>query len=135
MASLDVFLGLAETADRNHYICPTIDDSQTLEIVGGRHPVVEAKLAENRYGLAGTTSFTPNDLSLGETHPSIALITGPNMAGKSTFIRQTALIVLLAQMGSWVPAKAFAHIGIVDALFTRIGAADELSKGHSTFLY
>jgi len=133
LAQLDVYLTLAEHADKYHYTCPIVDESRNLVILEGRHAVVEAKLEQLRYGLAGSTSFTPNDLAFNDEVFTFALITGPNMAGKSTFIRQVALIVLLAQIGSWVPARQ-AHIGVVDALFARIGSADELSKGHSTFM-
>ncbi|MBI3292746.1 MAG: DNA mismatch repair protein MutS, partial [Elusimicrobia bacterium] len=115
----------AETAARYRYVKPSVDESQRLEIVEGRHPVVERSLA------AG--SFVPNDARLTGRDPQIILLTGPNMAGKSTYLRQVALIVILAQTGSFVPA-ASAHVGIVDQIFTRIGAADRLTQGESTFM-
>lgn len=125
LASLDALTALAETAACYRYVKPTVDDSAALEIIEGRHPVVERALA------AGT--FVANDARLNGTDPQIILLTGPNMAGKSTYLRQAALIVILAQMGSFVPATA-AHIGLVDQIFTRIGAADRLAQGESTFM-
>ena len=103
---------------------PTVDEGLALEIVGGRHPVVE---------LAGEERFVPNDCSLDAGDCQLVILTGPNMAGKSTYLRQTALIALMAQIGSFVPA-ASARIGVVDRIFTRIGAADRLSRGQSTFM-
>ncbi len=125
LAILDVCGSLAEVAARRGYCRPTVDDGLVLEIVDGRHPVIEAMLA------AGT--FVPNDCRLDPDAEQLVLITGPNMAGKSTYMRQVAQIVLLAQIGSFVPAKA-ATIGVCDRLFTRVGAADNLSRGDSTFM-
>ena len=133
LAELDLFIGWGTLAHAWNYCCPTVDNSQTLRIEEGRHPIVEQLLQKSRLGLAGSTSFVPNGLTLGETEAHVAVITGPNMAGKSTFIRQTAIIAIMAQLGAWVPAKA-CHIGLIDRLFARIGASDELGKGHSTFM-
>ena len=125
IAQLDVFAGLAETATANRYVMPEIDEGSTISVVDGRHPVVEqTDLSEG---------FIPNDTSLDLDQQRLLLITGPNMAGKSTYLRQVALIVLMAQMGSFVPATS-ARIGIVDRIFTRIGASDDLTSGHSTFM-
>lgn len=131
LAALDVYAGLALWALESGATKPVIDDSVTLDIDAGRHPVVEAALARG-----SATRFTPNDTRLngdGIDCPRLALITGPNMAGKSTYLRQTALIVLLAQAGSFVPARR-ARIGLVDRLFSRVGASDDLSRGRSTFM-
>ena len=125
VARLDVLCSLAEVAVRNNYTRPEIDASGTLEILEGRHPVVEQTLKD--------VLFVPNDTYLNERDDRVAIITGPNMAGKSTYMRQTALIVLMAQIGSFVPAKS-ATIGIVDRVFTRIGASDDLASGQSTFM-
>ncbi|HSX11879.1 MAG TPA: DNA mismatch repair protein MutS [Rhabdochlamydiaceae bacterium] len=122
---IDCLCALAKVAKKRHYICPTIDLSGRFEIENGRHPVIEAAMLQEH--------FIPNSLKLGETHPQLMLITGPNMAGKSTYLRQAALIVIMAQMGSFVPATS-AHIGIVDKLFCRIGASDDLARGQSTFM-
>lgn len=122
VAVLDVFQALAKVARDQNYVCPEITDETTLTIIGGRHPVIEAL----------QPGFVPNDLHFTEEN-RLVLLTGPNMAGKSTFLRQTALIVILAQIGSFVPATD-AKIGIVDKIFTRIGAADDLSTGQSTFM-
>lgn len=124
LATLDTLLSLSQVAKEHHFVAPLVDKSNKLEITGGRHPIVEAFLPKNR--------FIPNDTKLDEQE-LIMLITGPNMAGKSTYIRQVALIVILAQMGSFVPAQK-AHIGIVDKIFTRIGANDDLARGQSTFM-
>jgi len=125
LALLDVLAGLAETAALNRYVQPTIDETSTLRILGGRHPVVEQ--------LSSDVTFVPNDTLLdGETN-RLVILTGPNMAGKSTYLRQVALIVLMAQIGSFVPA-AEAHIGLVDRIFTRVGASDNLAAGQSTFM-
>jgi DNA mismatch repair protein MutS len=125
VAELDTFSALAEVAEKHHYMCPDIDDEDTIIIKDGRHPVVEAALKKE--------GFVPNDSLLDISNNRLLIITGPNMAGKSTYIRQVALIVLLAQMGSFVPA-AKAKIGIVDKIFTRIGAQDNLARGQSTFM-
>ncbi len=127
LARLDVAAALAELAVRRHYARPEIDESTAFEVVAGRHPVVEAALERE-----GENAFIPNDCRLGEDE-RLWLITGPNMAGKSTFLRQNALIAVLAQMGSFVPAER-ARIGIVDQLFSRVGAADDLARGRSTFM-
>lgn len=124
LAELDTLGSLAEVAALNGYVRPTIDASGILEIREGRHPVVEKGLKDER--------FVPNDI-LFEQGEIVRVITGPNMSGKSTYLRQAALIVLMAQMGSYVPAQS-AHIGIVDRIFTRIGAKDEIHSGHSTFM-
>ena len=125
VARLDVLCSFAEVAVRNNYTCPEIDTSRTLHIVQGRHPVVEQAMKD--------VLFVPNDTFLNDADDRVAIVTGPNMAGKSTYMRQTALIVLMAQMGSFVPAKS-ASIGIVDRVFTRIGASDDLASGQSTFM-
>ena len=125
LAVLDVMMALGELAERNNYCRPNVDDSTVLVIEEGRHPVVEKMLKEGE--------FVPNGISMNESDRRIMILTGPNMAGKSTYMRQTALIVLLAQIGSFVPAS-FAHIGIVDRIFTRIGASDDISLGQSTFM-
>lgn len=125
LAMLDVFVSLAECAAQNSYVCPTVDGSTIIDIKNGRHPVVE-RFVQDSY-------FVPNDAYLDTNDNCLMLITGPNMAGKSTYMRQTALIVLMAQIGSFVPASS-AHIGIVDKLFTRVGASDDLASGTSTFM-
>ena len=124
IAELDAYVSLATVAVRNNYVCPEVDNSGIIDIRDGRHPVVERVLKDSL--------FVPNDTVMDESAPT-AIITGPNMAGKSTYMRQVALIVLLAQIGSFVPAKS-ARIGIVDRIFTRIGASDDLSAGQSTFM-
>jgi DNA mismatch repair protein MutS len=129
LASLDVSLALAQLAAEKRYARPQIDESLAFDIERGRHPVVEAALAEAHAG-----PFVPNDCNLSrEGSQRLWLVTGPNMAGKSTFLRQNALIAILAQMGSFVPAER-AHIGVVDRLFSRVGAADDLARGRSTFM-
>jgi DNA mismatch repair protein MutS len=138
LAELDATAGLAELARLEGYTRPVVDDSEAFEIRGGRHPVVEQALASAKAG-----PFIENDCVLGPAEPSgaeeeveggrIWLVTGPNMAGKSTFLRQNALIVVLAQMGSYVPARS-ATIGAVDRLFSRVGASDDLARGRSTFM-
>jgi len=125
LAELDVALALAEVAARQNYCRPELDESNTIHIVAGRHPVVEASQRD--------TPFVPNDTQLATGDAQILLLTGPNMAGKSTYLRQVALITLLAQIGSFVPAEA-ARIGLVDRIFTRIGAQDDLATGQSTFM-
>ncbi|HXJ02474.1 MAG TPA: DNA mismatch repair protein MutS [Micropepsaceae bacterium] len=133
LAVLDVAAALAQLASERDYARPTIDNSLTFKIVRGRHPVVEMALAEANRG-----PFTANGSDLSPAHADggpgrLWLVTGPNMAGKSTFLRQNAIIAILAQMGSYVPA-ASAHIGAVDRLFSRVGAADDLARGRSTFM-
>ena len=131
LATIDVSAGLANLANRENWKRPIVDDSAHFKIEGGRHPVVEAALRKDN-----SNEFIPNDCDLsvtGEEARRLWLLTGPNMAGKSTFLRQNALIALLAQMGSYVPATA-AHIGVVDQLFSRVGAADDLARGRSTFM-
>jgi DNA mismatch repair protein MutS len=128
IAALDVASALAELAVEQNYVHPVVDASLSFRITGGRHPVVEQALRIN----SGGTSFIANDCDL-DPAQRLWLLTGPNMAGKSTFLRQNALIALLAQMGSFVPA-ASAHIGIIDRLFSRVGAADDLAAGRSTFM-
>ena len=125
VARLDALCSLAETAVKNHYVCPEVDLSCTLDIREGRHPVVEQAQKDSL--------FVPNDTFLNDADDRVAIVTGPNMAGKSTYMRQTALIVLMAQMGSFVPAKS-AVIGVVARVFTRIGASDDLAAGQSTFM-
>lgn len=125
MAVLDVLLSLAEAAFANNYVRPLIDNSGVINARASRHPVVEKHLVNSR--------FVPNDVKLNQEESRFAIITGPNMGGKSTYMRQTALLVLMAQMGSFVPAD-YAHIGLVDRLFTRVGASDDLSAGQSTFM-
>ena len=125
LAETDALASFAAVAVRNQYCRPDVDESGVIEIREGRHPVVEQVLKD--------TLFVPNDTFMGEKEDRVAIITGPNMAGKSTYMRQVALIVLMAQMGSFVPAKQ-AHIGVVDRIFTRIGASDDLSAGQSTFM-
>ncbi len=127
LAELDVFLGLSRIAAERRYVRPVVDASSTFAIELGRHPVVEAALAQQ-----GERAFTPNDCDL-SAEQCLWLLTGPNMAGKSTFLRQNALITILAQTGSFVPA-ASAHIGVVDRIFSRVGAADDLARGRSTFM-
>lgn len=124
-AELDAVAALAETAVQNNYTCPHINSEGIVDIKEGRHPVVEELLSGE--------PFVPNDARLDKENYRCAIITGPNMAGKSTYMRQIALIVLLAQIGSFVPAKK-ADIGVVDAIYTRVGAADDLSTGQSTFM-
>ncbi len=125
LAEIDVYLSLAEVATRQNYCRPQLNEGDTIHIVAGRHPVVELSQSD--------TAFIPNDTNLSNHDAQICIITGPNMAGKSTYLRQVALIVLMAQIGSYVPAEA-ANIGIVDRIFTRIGAQDDLATGQSTFM-
>lgn len=125
LALIDAMVSLALVAEENHYVEPLVDVSRTLKIEEGRHPVIEM--------LNPSQKFVPNDTELGDENNQLMLITGPNMAGKSTYIRQVALLVIMAQIGSYIPAKE-AHIGIVDKVFTRIGASDDLSRGQSTFM-
>ncbi|WP_042282503.1 DNA mismatch repair protein MutS [Candidatus Protochlamydia sp. R18] len=125
LAKIDCLISLANVAKKYCYTCPVIDDSSILVIEEGRHPVIETVCRHEK--------FIPNDTYLDDQANRLLLITGPNMAGKSTYLRQVALIVILAQIGSFVPA-AKAHIGIIDKVFTRIGASDDLSRGQSTFM-
>ena len=125
VAEIDVLASLSEVARKNHYVRPKITTDGAIDIKGGRHPVVE-RMIENE-------AFVPNDTVLDNRKKRISIITGPNMAGKSTYMRQTALIVLMAQIGSFVPAKS-AKIGVVDRIFTRVGASDDLASGQSTFM-
>jgi DNA mismatch repair protein MutS len=129
VAEVDVLRGWADLAREANWCQPVVDDSDVLEIEQGRHPVVERMLQAR----PGAGSFVPNDTRLAGSGEQIALLTGPNMAGKSTYIRQVALIALLAHLGCWVPA-AKARIGLVDRIFCRVGASDELSRGNSTFM-
>jgi DNA mismatch repair protein MutS len=124
LARLDVVASLAEAAVRGNYIRPTLNESTDLRITGGRHPVVERGLEE---------AFVPNNTHVDTEKEQILVITGPNMAGKSTVLRQVALIVLMAQIGSFVPAEA-AEVGLVDRIFSRIGAQDDIATGRSTFM-
>ena len=124
IAQLDTLLSLAEAAKKHQYVRPRIDDSGVLNIRGGRHPVVE---------LQGSEPFVQNDLYCDTDKDQLLILTGPNMGGKSTYLRQNALLVILAQMGSFVPAEE-AHIGLVDRIFTRVGASDNLAQGQSTFM-
>ena len=128
LAELDVGAALADLAAEKNYCRPEIDDSFCFDIEDGRHPVVEASLAREHGG-----AFVGNDCRLGGDYSNIWLITGPNMAGKSTFLRQNAIIAVMAQIGSFVPAKR-ARIGVVNKLFSRVGASDDLARGRSTFM-
>ena len=125
IAEIDVLAGLAEAAARNSYVRPALTDDDAIEIRGGRHPVVEQSI--------GRDSFVPNDARLCNRDDQLIILTGPNMSGKSTYLRQVALIILMAQVGSFVPADS-ARIGIVDRIFTRIGAQEDLAAGQSTFM-
>jgi DNA mismatch repair protein MutS len=127
LAEIDVLAAFAALAANRSYCRPALDQSSDVEIVEGRHPVIE------QMEITGADRFVPNDLFLNRTTHSILIITGPNMGGKSTYLRQAALIVLMAQMGSFVPARS-ARLGLVDRIFTRIGAADNLARGRSTFM-
>ena len=125
VSTLDVLTSFATVAEDMNYCMPQVDDSGTIDIKGGRHPVIEKML--------GTGVFVENDTYLDKEENRLSIITGPNMAGKSTYMRQVALITLMAQVGSFVPAIE-AHIGVVDKIFTRVGASDDLSMGQSTFM-
>lgn len=125
LGEIDALASLAEVARERNYIRPKITEDETLQIIGGRHPVLEVNMRQER--------FVPNDVKMDGDRHRMMIITGPNMAGKSTYIRQTALLVLMAQMGSFLPAD-FAKIGLVDRIFTRVGASDDLSRGQSTFM-
>ncbi len=125
LAEIDVLLSLAETAQKYRYCRPILDESRTLSITNGRHPVIEQ--------VQNDSAFVPNDTDMGELQNRLIILTGPNMAGKSTYIRQVALITLMAQMGSYVPADT-AHVGLVDRIFCRVGASDDIARGQSTFM-
>ena len=126
IAEVDCLTALSEVAVRDRYACPVVDDGLTIDIRAGRHPVIEQQLPFGQ-------SYVPNDVHLDEDETQIMVITGPNMSGKSALLRQTALIILLAQIGSFVPAEA-AHLGLTDGIFTRVGASDNISRGESTFM-
>ena len=126
LAEIDCLLSFATVAEQNRYICPEVNDSLALTIHGGRHPVIERQLPRGE-------QYVPNDIHLANDGQQIIIITGPNMSGKSALLRQTALIVLLAQIGSFVPAES-AQIGVIDKIFTRVGASDNISLGESTFM-
>ena len=126
LARVDCLLSFAKTAEEHHYMRPVIDDSDVIDIRQGRHPVIETELPIDE-------QYVPNDIRLDQEQQQIVIITGPNMAGKSALLRQTALIVLLAQVGCFVPAES-ARIGLVDKIFTRVGASDNISLGESTFM-
>ncbi|MHA8088911.1 DNA mismatch repair protein MutS [Aquirufa antheringensis] len=126
IATLDVLASFATVAKKNNYVRPSLNETEIIDIKGGRHPVIEKQLPAGE-------NYVPNDIYLDDKTQQIMMITGPNMAGKSALLRQTALIVLLAQMGSYVPAES-AKLGLVDKVFTRVGASDNLSKGESTFM-
>ncbi len=128
LAELDVGAALADLAVEKNYCRPLIDDSLVFDVVDGRHPVVEEAIAKEHEG-----AFVGNDCSLTPDNSLIWLLTGPNMAGKSTFLRQNAIIAVMAQMGSYVPCKS-AHIGVIDKIFSRVGASDDLARGRSTFM-
>ena len=128
LAEVDVLAALAHIAALRNYCRPKIDDSPDIEIIQGRHPVIE-----QQEWAGGAERFVPNDLYLNSTTHAVLILTGPNMGGKSTYLRQVALVVILAQMGSFVPARS-ARLGIVDRVFTRIGASDNLARGRSTFM-
>ena len=128
LAELDVAAALANLSLEQNYVRPLVDDSLVFDVREGRHPVVEASIAKDHSG-----AFVGNDCVLGEENGKIWLLTGPNMAGKSTFLRQNAIIAIMAQMGCYVPAKS-AHIGVIDKIFSRVGASDDLAKGRSTFM-
>ncbi|HTP08395.1 MAG TPA: DNA mismatch repair protein MutS [Anaerolineae bacterium] len=125
LAQIDALVSLAEVAARYGYVKPIVDDGDAIEIKEGRHPVVERFLHDE--------SFVPNDVRLDAESQRVIILTGPNMSGKSVFVRQVALIVLLAQIGSFVPAS-YAHLGLIDRIFTRVGASDDIAQGRSTFL-
>jgi DNA mismatch repair protein MutS len=142
LAEVDVLASFAQLAAERHYCRPQFDETGDLEIVAGRHPVIEQQDLSGQnfsardlsaYDSDKHSRFVPNDLYLNSTTHTLLLVTGPNMGGKSTYLRQTALIVIMAQMGSFVPAEK-ARLGIVDRVFTRIGASDNLARGRSTFM-
>ena len=126
VARVDCFLSFARIARERNYVCPELDDGARIDIEQGRHPVIETLMPVGE-------KYIPNDIRLDDEEQQIVMITGPNMSGKSALLRQTALIILMAQMGSFVPARR-AHIGVVDKIFTRVGASDNISQGESTFM-
>ena len=126
LAQIDCLLSFTRISQENRYNCPILNDSTTIDIRQGRHPVIEKNLPIGE-------SYVPNDILLDDENQQIIIITGPNMAGKSALLRQTALIVLMAQIGCYVPAES-ASIGIVDKIFTRVGASDNIASGESTFM-
>ena len=126
VAQLDCLLSFAELSRKHNYCKPVVDDGEVIDIKQGRHPVIEQMLPPGE-------QYVANDVWLDRTEQQIIIITGPNMSGKSALLRQTALIVLLAQIGCYVPAAA-AQIGVVDKIFTRVGATDNISQGESTFM-
>ena len=126
IARLDCLLSFANVSEENHYVRPAVDNTEVIDIKQGRHPVIETQLPLGE-------RYVPNDIMLDNERQQIIIITGPNMAGKSALLRQTALIVLMAQIGCFVPAES-ARIGLVDKIFTRVGASDNISLGESTFM-
>ncbi len=129
LAQVDVFSSWGALAREKHYCCPQVDGTNCFEIIGGRHPIVENALSEDN----SINSFVENDLQLDCANEQIMILTGPNMAGKSTYIRQNAIIALMAHIGCWVPAKS-CHLGWIDRIFSRVGASDNLANGQSTFM-
>jgi DNA mismatch repair protein MutS len=127
LATIDVLAALAETAAANNYIKPHVHDGDELTVVDARHPVVERRTS------AAGEPFVPNDIALNGTTAQLVILTGPNMGGKSTYLRQTALVVVMAQIGSFVPARE-AKVPMVDRIFARVGASDNIARGHSTFM-
>jgi len=127
LATIDVLAALAETAAANNYIKPHVHDGDELTVVDARHPVVERRTS------AAGEPFVPNDIALNGTTAQLVILTGPNMGGKSTYLRQTALVVVMAQIGSFVPARE-AKVPLVDRIFARVGASDNIARGHSTFM-
>ncbi len=132
LAALDVLASLAEVASNNNYIKPHVHDGDEMIVADGRHPVVERHAAPGS-GAAGADGFVPNDITLNGTSSQLVILTGPNMGGKSTYLRQTALLCLMAQAGSFVPARE-AKIAVVDRIFARVGASDNIARGQSTFM-
>ena len=127
LAALDVLAALAETAAANNYIKPHVHDGDKLVVTDARHPVVE------QHAASAGEPFVPNDVNLNGTTSQLVILTGPNMGGKSTYLRQTALLAIMAQAGSFVPARE-AKIPLVDHIFARVGASDNIARGHSTFM-
>ncbi|WP_110487056.1 DNA mismatch repair protein MutS [Candidatus Karelsulcia muelleri] len=132
IAEIDIFISFAKSALENNYICPKLNESFNIFIKDGRHPVIEKQIySYNKY--SDNKSYIPNDIIMNNNDSQIIIITGPNMAGKSAILRQTALIILMAQIGSYVPAS-YASIGIIDKIFSRVGSSDNISMGESTFM-